>query len=78
LEQGSESSDLLERAIERDPRYGLALARAAFCHSQIVFSGWAEDPEPSRHQSIELAQVDISPGLPVGVADDEAGMVERF
>ena len=48
--------DLLEQAIERDPRYGLALARAAFCHSQIVFSGWAADPEPSRHQSIELAR----------------------
>ena len=48
--------DLLEQAIERDPRYGLALARAAFCHSQIVFSGWAEDPEPIRHQSIELAR----------------------
>ena len=48
--------DLLEQAIERDPQYGLALARAAFCHSQIVFSGWAVDPEPSRHQSIELAR----------------------
>jgi tetratricopeptide (TPR) repeat protein len=48
--------DLLEQAIERNPQYGLALARATFCHSQIVFSGWAKDPEPSRHQSIELAR----------------------
>jgi adenylate cyclase len=48
--------DLLARAIERDPRYGLALAMAAFCHSLLFCSGWADDPEASRRQGIELAQ----------------------
>ena len=41
---------------ERDPRYGLALAMAGFCHSLLFCSGWADDPEASRRQGIELAQ----------------------
>jgi len=48
--------DLLARAIERDPRYGLALAMAGFCHSLLFCSGWADDREASRRQGIELAQ----------------------
>jgi adenylate cyclase len=48
--------DLLARAIERDPRYGLALATAGFCHSLLFCSGWADDPEATRRMGIELAQ----------------------
>ena len=31
---------LLGQAVHRDPSYGLALASAAFCHSQTVWSAW--------------------------------------
>jgi TolB-like protein/class 3 adenylate cyclase len=33
---------LLEQAIERDPRYGPALASLALCHSQNFLSGWGD------------------------------------
>jgi adenylate cyclase len=33
---------LLEQAIERDPKYGPALASLALCHSQNFLSGWGE------------------------------------
>jgi adenylate cyclase len=36
---------LLMRAIERDPRYGIALALAAYYHSRLFQSGWADDSE---------------------------------
>jgi len=48
--------DLLARAIERDPRYGLALAMAGFCHSLLFCSGWADDPDATRRDGIDLAQ----------------------
>jgi len=48
--------DLLARAIERDPRYGLALAMAGFYHSLLFCSGWADDREATRRMGIELAQ----------------------
>jgi TolB-like protein/class 3 adenylate cyclase len=47
---------LLERAIDRDPRYGPALAVAAFCYSQRVWSGWTDDPEKERGIGIERAR----------------------
>jgi adenylate cyclase len=48
--------ELLARAIERDPRYGIALAFAGSCHAQLFCSGWADDPEATRRQGIALAQ----------------------
>jgi TolB-like protein/class 3 adenylate cyclase/tetratricopeptide (TPR) repeat protein len=48
--------ELLARAIARDPRYGIALAFAGFCHSLLFCSGWADDPAATRHQGIALAQ----------------------
>jgi adenylate cyclase len=48
--------DLLERAIERDPRYGIALAFAAQARSNLFQSGWADNPEATRDQGIALAQ----------------------
>jgi adenylate cyclase len=33
---------LLEQAIERDPKYGPALASLALCHSQNFLSGWGD------------------------------------
>lgn len=47
---------LLEQAIARDPRYGIALGAAAFCHSQIAVSGWSDDFERERRQGTERAR----------------------
>jgi len=47
---------LLGKAIERDPYYGLALARAARCHNNLHVSGWTDDPEASRWEGINLAR----------------------
>jgi pentatricopeptide repeat protein len=48
--------DLLGQAIERDPRYGPALALAAHCHQGLEVNGCAEDPEAARQTSIDLAR----------------------
>ena len=47
---------LLEQAVECDPRYGMALASLALCHSQNVLSGWADDIAREREQSIAWAR----------------------
>jgi adenylate cyclase len=52
----AQALELLERAIDRDPRYGPALAVAAFCYSQRVWSGWTDDPKKERGIGIERAR----------------------
>ena len=52
--------DLLGRAIERDPRYGPALAAAAFCRSQLYW--FTHDPENERRQGVELARRALQAG----------------
>jgi len=47
---------LLEKAVERDPHYGLALASLALCHSQNISSGWAEDAAIERERTSALAR----------------------
>jgi adenylate cyclase len=54
--QTIEALELLGRAIERDPRYGLALALAAQCHAHLHVSDWTDDPELHRRCAVELAQ----------------------
>jgi adenylate cyclase len=44
--------DLLERAIERDPRYGPALALAARCHHDLHVNGWTKDAQASRLKGV--------------------------
>jgi len=46
----------LGQAIERDPHYGPALALAACCHQGLEVNGWAEDPEGTRRDSIDLVR----------------------
>jgi adenylate cyclase len=46
----------LKEAIERDPRYGLALGALAFCHSQNIWSGWSEDPNADIEECRSLAR----------------------
>ena len=50
------SLELLEQAIERDPRYGAALAQAAARHFELDVNGWTNDPETSRRKGIELSR----------------------
>jgi TolB-like protein/Flp pilus assembly protein TadD len=47
--------DLLGQAIERDPRYGPALALAARCHQDCHISGWSENLETDRRKAVDLA-----------------------
>jgi adenylate cyclase len=48
--------DLLREAIARDPNYGRALVGAAWCTSQLVAGGWAEDPETDRREALNLVR----------------------
>jgi TolB-like protein/class 3 adenylate cyclase len=46
----------LEQAIERDPRYGPALAWAAVCHYRCCLDGSSQDPELDIRKGAELAR----------------------
>jgi adenylate cyclase len=48
--------DLLSRVIERDPRYGPALASAAQCHYTLHVNGWTDDPRASRFRGVYLSR----------------------
>jgi len=48
--------DLLGQAIERDPRYGLALALAARINVDLHVSGWTDIPETNRRNGIDLTR----------------------
>jgi adenylate cyclase len=50
-----EALSLLQQAIERDPRYGPALALAAVCHLRFVMDS-GDDPDGDSHRSVELAR----------------------
>jgi TolB-like protein len=51
-----EAVRLLEQAIERDRRYGPALALAALCRLRLVTSGWSDDPEADNRKGAEFAR----------------------
>jgi TolB-like protein len=55
-ERYPEALHLMEQAIERDPRYGPALAWAAFCYSMACLDGRGEDPEADSRKGVELAR----------------------
>jgi adenylate cyclase len=57
-----EALGLLERAIAIDRRYGPALSWAANCHWQLINGGWAEAPETSRREGIDLARRALEAG----------------
>ena len=58
--------DLLGQATERDPRYGVALARSGWCHFQLDVNGWTDDHEANRRTGVDLARraLQISPDDP--------------
>jgi TolB-like protein/class 3 adenylate cyclase len=47
--------DLLGLAIDRDPRFGPALATAAFCHHVLHVTGWTSDAGKDRREGIDFA-----------------------
>jgi adenylate cyclase len=51
-----EALGLFERAIAIDRHYGPALAWAAVCHMRMVIDGWAETPEATRRNAVDLAR----------------------
>ena len=51
-----EALGLLERAIASDPRYGPALAWAAFCCFRLVLEGRSDDPATDRLKGIEFGR----------------------
>jgi TolB-like protein len=55
-QQIPEALPLLERAIERDPRYGPALAWAAVCCLRVEADGSSTDPRADGRKSVEFAR----------------------
>jgi adenylate cyclase len=51
-----EALQRLEQAIERDPRYGPALAWAAVCHYRCCLDGSSQDPELDIRKGTDLAR----------------------
>jgi adenylate cyclase len=47
--------DLLRQAIERDPGFAIALARAAYCHAQLDAIGRVADRQGNRRIAIDFA-----------------------
>ena len=62
-----EAVNLLEEAIERDPRYGPALAWAAVCRLRRCLDGWSKDPKADSREAIDLARRALQ------VASDDPG-----
>jgi adenylate cyclase len=47
---------LLQQAIERDPGFAPALARAAVCHFRCAVDGWTDDHEAESRKGTDLAR----------------------
>jgi adenylate cyclase len=54
--RSSEALRLMEQAIARDPRYGPALAWAAFCCFRLLSDGLSEDPAADRLKGADFAR----------------------
>jgi tetratricopeptide (TPR) repeat protein len=67
--QMPEALHLTEQAIARDPRYGLALAWAAYCSLGLVHGSLSEDPAADRQKSIDFARRALE------VAGDDPGIL---
>ncbi|HEX3675765.1 MAG TPA: tetratricopeptide repeat protein, partial [Sphingomicrobium sp.] len=52
-----EALRLMERAIEREPRYGPALSWAAFCCARLLFDGRSEDREADYRKGAGFARL---------------------
>ncbi|MBV8335302.1 MAG: winged helix-turn-helix domain-containing protein, partial [Alphaproteobacteria bacterium] len=66
-QQIPEALRLLERAIERDPNYGPALALAAVCCHRMCIDGSSADPEMQRRKGVDFGRRALQ------VANDDPG-----
>jgi adenylate cyclase len=64
-----EALRLMERAIERDPHYGPALAWAGACCQRLFYDNRSEDPAADRLKGAEFARRALE------VADDDPGVL---
>ena len=64
-----EALRLLQQAIERDPGFGPALARAAVCHFRCSVDGWSDDHEADGRTGTDLARRALK------VAGDDPGIL---
>ncbi len=65
----SQALDLIEQAIERDPRYGLALAFAALCCMRLCIDGTSTNPEADSRKGAGYARRALR------VAGDDPGVI---
>jgi adenylate cyclase len=64
----AEAIAFLERAIERDPHYGPALASLALCHSQNFLSGWGDAAiESERARTLARRAREAAPDDPMSI-----------
>jgi adenylate cyclase len=54
------AQQLLDRALEIDPRYGAAASLAADTHMMNVFQGWAADPKSDLKEAMRLFQLALN------------------
>jgi len=71
-----EALRLLEQAIERDPHYGPALARAALCCFRLVTDGRSDDPASDTRKGTDLARraLQVARDDPGALADAAAAL----
>jgi adenylate cyclase len=55
-ERLSHALELCGQALDRDPRYGPALALATMCHLSLYGNGWTNDLEGARRKSLDYAR----------------------
>ena len=65
-----EALRLMEQTIQRDPRYGPALAWAALCYARLCADGRSEDPGADSSKSVDFARRALQVG-----SDDPAVLV---
>jgi adenylate cyclase len=56
----AEATGLAHRALELDPRFGLAAALAGLCHMQNVIRGHVVDPHFDRNEAVRLLRLALS------------------
>jgi len=73
-----EALRLLDRAIERDPHYGPALARAALCCFRLVTDGRSDDPASDTRKGTDLARRALQVASDPGTLADAAAALAHF
>src|ERR1700741_2332372 len=56
----AEAIRLARRALELDPRFGIAAAVAGLCHLDNILYGYAIDPQFERREAVRLLRLALS------------------